>query len=134
MACSEKITVADLAEMLYDSIQKIKKLDGNMRLYPGHGSGSACGKSIGAGNFCTVGAQNTGNYGFKFQNREDFVKDIGSNLPKPPKYFFFDAGLNQKGVTSYELSLKHAHVPLSVAEFDKLRTVVKVVDTRMDVG
>jgi len=69
LACSANITVTDLASMLYDSIQKVKKLDGNMRLYPGHGSGSACGKSIGAGNFCTVGAQNMNNYGFKFQNK-----------------------------------------------------------------
>jgi hydroxyacylglutathione hydrolase len=40
--------------MLYDSIQKIKLLDQNLRLYPGHGAGSACGKSIGSGNFCTL--------------------------------------------------------------------------------
>jgi hydroxyacylglutathione hydrolase len=48
----------------------VKKLEGNMRLYPGHGSGSACGKSIGAGNFCTLGNQEANNYGFKFTSRE----------------------------------------------------------------
>lgn len=69
LACSDKITSTDLAGMLYDSIQKVKKLEGTMRLYPGHGSGSACGKSIGAGNYCTVGAQFTNNYGFKFTNK-----------------------------------------------------------------
>jgi glyoxylase-like metal-dependent hydrolase (beta-lactamase superfamily II) len=70
LACSDKITSTDLAGMLYDSIQKVKKLDAAMRLYPGHGSGSACGKSIGAGNYCTVGTQFTNNYGFKFTNKE----------------------------------------------------------------
>jgi glyoxylase-like metal-dependent hydrolase (beta-lactamase superfamily II) len=40
--------------MMFDSIQKLKKLDTSIRLYPGHGSGSACGKAIGAGNFCTL--------------------------------------------------------------------------------
>lgn len=40
--------------MLYDSIQKIKLLDKNLRLYPGHGAGSACGKKIGTGNFCNL--------------------------------------------------------------------------------
>lgn len=54
LACSDKITSHDLAEMLYDSIQKIKALDGSIRFYPGHGSGSACGKSIGAGNYCIL--------------------------------------------------------------------------------
>ena len=92
--------------MLYDSVQKIKKLGGNMRLYPGHGSGSACGKSIGAGNYCTVGAQNS---------KEEFVKAMTANLPRPPIYFFHDAGLNQKGPSSYDLSLKNAHIPLTTA-------------------
>jgi hydroxyacylglutathione hydrolase len=56
--------------MLYESISKIKKMDKTLRLYPGHGSGSACGKSIGAGNFCTLGAQHEVNYGFLIQNKK----------------------------------------------------------------
>ena len=104
----------DLAGMLYDSIQKIKKLEGSMRLYPGHGSGSACGKSIGSGNYCNVGNQNNVNYGFKFASKEEFVKELTVNIPKPPKYFFYDAGLNQKGGVSYDLSLKKAHLPLTI--------------------
>lgn len=103
--------------MLYDSIQKVKKLEGSMRLYPGHGSGSACGKSIGSGNFCTVVNQFTNNYGFKFNNKNDFVKEVAHDLPKPPKYFFYDAGLNQKGATPYDLALKKAHLPLTIDEF-----------------
>ena len=114
LACSSNITSADLAAMLYDSVQKVKKLDGTARLYPGHGAGSACGKSIGAGNFCTLGVQATKNYGFKFTSKEEFVKEVSSNIPAPPKYFFYNAGLNQKGATSYELALKKAHVPLTI--------------------
>ena len=51
------ISVNDLASMLFDSVQKIKALDKSLRLYPGHGSGSACGKSIGSGNFCDLKTQ-----------------------------------------------------------------------------
>lgn len=51
------ISSADLAAMLYESIQKIKALDVTLRLYPGHGSGSACGKSIASGNFCDLKTQ-----------------------------------------------------------------------------
>ena len=54
LACSANITKEDLAGMLFDSIQKLRVLDGAIRLYPGHGSGSACGKSIGAGSFCNL--------------------------------------------------------------------------------
>ena len=37
----------ELASLLYDSINnKIKPLDDNITVYPGHGAGSACGKSM----------------------------------------------------------------------------------------
>jgi hydroxyacylglutathione hydrolase len=134
LASSENITSADLAGLLYNSIQRLKRLDGDIRLYPGHGSGSACGKSIGTGNYCTMGVQNTKNYGFKFTNKEDFVKELTENIPKAPKYFFYDADLNQKGTVSYEENLKEAHVPLSLDEFDKLRTQMTVIDTRHVLG
>lgn len=57
LAVSGKVTKEVLAGCLFDSIQKLKKLNGEMRIYPGHGSGSACGKSIGAGNFCIMSKQ-----------------------------------------------------------------------------
>ena len=57
-----------------------------------------------------------------------------ANLPRPPKYFFHDAGLNQKGPSSYDLALKNAHIPLTPAEFLKFKSVAKVVDTRTDLG
>ncbi len=43
---SNKITKFDLANLLYDSIQKIKSLDDSVVVLPGHGAGSACGKNI----------------------------------------------------------------------------------------
>lgn len=120
--------------MLFDSIQKLRKLDGSIRIYPGHGSGSACGKSIGGGNFCTLGAQNTNNYGFKFTDRQEFIKALTTDIPKPPKYFFFDAGLNQKGAESYHKSHTQAHRALTSDEFLKLSSNSKIIDTRMEVG
>jgi hydroxyacylglutathione hydrolase len=113
LACSDNITSHDLAAMLFDSIQKLRVLDGSLRIYPGHGSGSACGKSIGAGNFCTMGAQYANNYGFKFTDKNEFIKAATANIPKPPSYFFHDAGLNQKGALSYEKAHSNAHRNLS---------------------
>ena len=41
------VSKEDLAGLLYDSINnKIKPLDDNITVYPGHGAGSACGKSM----------------------------------------------------------------------------------------
>jgi hydroxyacylglutathione hydrolase len=55
--------------MLYDSIQKIKKLDGKVRVYPGHGAGSSCGKNICSGDFCEIATQMANNYAFKAANK-----------------------------------------------------------------
>jgi len=54
LAVKSDLTSKDLAGMLFDSIQKLKVLDPSTRLYPGHGAGSSCGKSIGAGNYCNI--------------------------------------------------------------------------------
>ena len=65
LAVKTNLTAADLANMLFDSIQKFKKLDNQVRIYPGHGAGSACGKSIGKGDFCTLETQKQNNYALK---------------------------------------------------------------------
>jgi glyoxylase-like metal-dependent hydrolase (beta-lactamase superfamily II) len=54
LAVKTNLSASDLASLLFDSLQKIKTLNGDIRIYPGHGSGSACGKSIGKGDFCTL--------------------------------------------------------------------------------
>lgn len=54
LAAKSDLTVEDLAGVLFESIQKLKKLDGALRVYPAHGAGSSCGKAIGAGNFSTL--------------------------------------------------------------------------------
>ena len=56
LAVSADISSKDLAGYLYDSLRlKLMTLPDETIIYPGHGAGSACGKSIGAGMFCTMG-------------------------------------------------------------------------------
>jgi len=53
---SGEVTVEMLAGLLYDSLRnKIMKYSDEVVIYPGHGAGSSCGKSIGAGKSCTIG-------------------------------------------------------------------------------
>jgi hydroxyacylglutathione hydrolase len=73
LAVKTNLTAKDLAGMLYDSIQKLKTLNDDIRILPGHGSGSACGKSIGKGDFCTLGNQKSSNYGLQASNKGEFV-------------------------------------------------------------
>jgi hydroxyacylglutathione hydrolase len=64
------LTLKDSSEMLFNSLQELKKLDDDVKVYPGHGAGSACGKNIGAGSYCTLGIQKKNNYGLKTVDKE----------------------------------------------------------------
>ena len=57
LAVKSNLTVRDLASMLYNSLQKLKSLNNQIRIYPGHGAGSSCGKAIGKGDFCHLEKQ-----------------------------------------------------------------------------
>lgn len=35
-------------------------------------------------------------------SRDDFIKVVTHELPKPPQYFFYDAGLNKTGYANLE--------------------------------
>lgn len=96
LAVNSSITKEDLAVMLFESINKLKKeVDHSVRIYPTHGSGSSCGKNIGDGNFCTFENQLGKNYALKINEQKEFVEKILAEMPKPPSYFFHDAKLNQ---------------------------------------
>lgn len=70
LAVKTNLTASDLGGMLFDSLQKLKALNDDIRIYPGHGSGSACGKSIGKGDFCSLETQKQNNYGLKVNNKK----------------------------------------------------------------
>jgi hypothetical protein len=70
-------------------------LDDDVRIYPGHGSGSACGKSIEKGDFCIMKNQKQTNYGLKAKNREEFVEKVLSEMPQAPHYFAYNANINK---------------------------------------
>lgn len=102
LAVKTDLTSKDLAGMLFDSLQKIKKLDDNIRIYPGHGAGSSCGKNIGKGDFCDLQTQKKNNYGLKEEIKEKFVQAVLNEMPKPPQYFGYNAGVNKFNPFDYE--------------------------------
>lgn len=131
LAVSSDYKQEDLAGMLFDSLQKVRVLKPNVKLLPAHGSGSSCGKSIGEGNWCTLEKQFQKNYAFKIQSREEFIKTVTADMPKPPQYFFHDAKMNQEGPKSFESSYKASCQCLSIDQFkEKMKGGAVVIDTR----
>ncbi len=84
------------AKQMYQSIQKFAALADYIQVWPGHGAGSACGKSLGAVPSTTVGYEKARNWAFQYQNDEQgFIDFLLADQPEPPKYFAMMKKLNK---------------------------------------
>jgi hydroxyacylglutathione hydrolase len=87
-----------LAGMLYESLHnKLLKLPDEVLVYPAHGAGSLCGRNMRAERSSTIGTERLTNYALQIQSREEFTKQLTSNLPARPDYFLQDAEINRGG-------------------------------------
>ncbi len=86
-----------LAGMLYDSLQKLMALPNETLVYPAHGAGSLCGRNMRAERSSTIGTERLTNYALQIKDREEFIRQMTSNLPARPDYFLEDAAMNRSG-------------------------------------
>ncbi|MGV8879572.1 MAG: MBL fold metallo-hydrolase [Sphingobacteriaceae bacterium] len=85
------------AHQMYESIKKFDALPGFIQVWPGHGAGTACGKSLGAVPSTTVGYEKLRNWAFQFgDNEKGFVQYLLEDQPEPPKYFAMMKKLNKE--------------------------------------
>nr|WP_026764893.1 MBL fold metallo-hydrolase [Sediminibacterium salmoneum] len=115
---ANEITMEDLAGMLYDSLHaKLMPLADEVVVYPAHGAGSSCGKSLGAETHSTIGIQKATNYALQAESKEAFIKAVTEGLGTPPPYFPINASINREGYSSLDSLLDKGLQPLTVAEF-----------------
>jgi glyoxylase-like metal-dependent hydrolase (beta-lactamase superfamily II)/rhodanese-related sulfurtransferase len=116
---SKRYTPTQLAGMLYDSLHgKLLTLADDVLVYPAHGAGSLCGRNMRAERVSTIGTERLTNYALQITSREEFVKQLTSNLPARPAYFLQDAEINRTGASS--LSDLPALSPLEPAEVQSI--------------
>jgi hydroxyacylglutathione hydrolase len=95
---SKRYSAVQLAGMLYDSLHgKLLALSDDVLVYPAHGAGSLCGRNMRAERVSTIGTERLTNYALQIKSREEFVKQLTSNLPTRPEYFLQDAEINRTG-------------------------------------
>ena len=95
---SPRHTPAQLAGLLYDSLHtKLMTLPDNVLVYPAHGAGSLCGKNMRAERSSTIGTERLTNYALQIKSRDEFIRQLTSNLPARPEYFAKDAEINRTG-------------------------------------
>ena len=95
---SKGFTSQQMGEMLYDSLHdKILKFPDETEVYPAHGAGSLCGKSLSKETWSTLGNQRQFNYALQPMTKDEFVKLVASDQPEVPMYFPKSAARNLEG-------------------------------------
>ncbi len=129
------VTPQILASHLYNSLRtKLMVLPDDVIVYPGHGAGSACGKSMSKETTDTIGHQKQVNYALEASlTVEKFTDKLLDGLVEPPQYFPANVILNLKGsVKSVDDVVKAGTQALSPSEFSTVWESLNalVLDTR----
>ena len=97
----------ELAEMMYETItHKFKGLPDDALVYPAHGAGSLCGKSMSDANSSTLGNERMGNWAFKEQSKQEFMDTILEGQLFIPSYFGYNVDINKDGAEVVETALE----------------------------
>ncbi len=86
------------AAQLFRSLQALRGLPEYLQVWPGHGAGSACGKSLGAVPQTTLGYERRTNWAFQIDDEQEFVQAVLADQPEPPAYFARMKQMNAHGV------------------------------------
>jgi len=87
-AAGQKGVMQSSARTLYKSVEKFKSMPEYLQVWPGHGSGSACGKALGSVPESTVGYELRYNPSINAsESEQEFVDFILEGQPEPPLYF-----------------------------------------------
>jgi len=88
----------DLAGKLYDSLhEKLFKLPDYCEVYPAHGAGSLCGRTMGAKYLTTIGYEREYNPVMQIEDKDAFIKSLTENMPPAPDHFGRCSDINRDG-------------------------------------
>lgn len=122
-------TMVEGARQLYRSLQRFRPLPDFLQIWPGHGAGSACGKTLGAVPQSTLGYEKRFNWAFGIAEEDTFVREVLAGQPEPPRYFAEMKRINRLGPPLLGRFRRPARLPA-----EQLRAVLGesgwVVDTR----
>ena len=86
-AAGAKGSMETSARDLFKSLRTLAAQPDHLQIWPGHGAGSACGKSLGAMPQTTLGYEKLFNWAFAEMSEKEFVAKVLEDQPVPPRYF-----------------------------------------------
>ena len=128
-AARRRGTMSAAARTLFRSLQRIKSLPDWLQIWPGHGAGSACGKSLSAVPHSTLGYERRFNWAFGVSDEDEFVRLVLAGQPEPPRYFGAMKRVNKEGPRLLQ-SLPHP-APIAPERLPRMIAAGEIViDTR----
>jgi hydroxyacylglutathione hydrolase len=110
-------SASDLGSHLYDSLHnKLLQLPDETLVYPAHGAGSLCGKSLSSDTVSPLGVQRLMNYALQPMTRDEFIRLVTADQPDAPPYFTYDAVLNTREHALLDSNLEHVLHPIELDE------------------
>jgi hydroxyacylglutathione hydrolase len=76
--------VQEMANALYDSLQRLLALPDHLLVYPSHYAGSVCGRGLSGNPISTVGFERRHNPALQFDSEDDFVQALLRDIPPAP--------------------------------------------------
>lgn len=124
----------ELAKKMYNSLRKkLMLLDDEVLVYPAHGAGTLCGKSLSKANSSTIGAEMVSNWSLQEMSEAQFVQELTVDQPFIPKYFPYDVDLNKSGAAPLKESLQKVVSGRVITDNEsaaQLDPEIVVIDTR----
>jgi hydroxyacylglutathione hydrolase len=122
-------TMEQGARQLFASLQRFRELPDYLQIWPGHGAGSACGKSLSAVPQSTLGYERLFNWALAVTDEDEFVRMVLAGQPDPPAYFATMKTINRLGPPLRGALQRPGHVSVERL-VDVLAAGAAVIDTR----
>ncbi|KUG04089.1 metallo-beta-lactamase family protein [hydrocarbon metagenome] len=87
----------ELASELYHSLRRLEKLADHMEIYPAHGAGSLCGRSLSSKLSSTVGTERLYNGAINIHPEAEFMNQLLEDMPEAPDHFSRCSEINRQG-------------------------------------
>ena len=114
---SSRLPVTELAGRMHDSLRRLMQLPDTTLVYPAHGAGSLCGRSISKDSWSTIGRERMTNSALRPMSREAFIADVTRDVPETPVYYLHSRDLNRQGpATTAERPMPPRLSPAAAAE------------------
>lgn len=121
------------SRQMYHSLKKFLTLDDDVIIYPAHGAGSLCGRSLSDQSSNTIGKEKQYSWCLQPMEENEFVTALNEDQPFVPRYFAYDVDLNIKGAPPFLKSVEKVKITGPVTDREsaaKIDPQILIVDTR----